>query len=120
MRPRSKNALNFQEAQSAQQQLAKERDQLRLLLDVSNAVVSTLDLRELLTTVAACLRRVMSHGYASLALYDYDSNTLQIHALNFPEGRSLLLEGITVPLEDAPSVLAIKKCETVVLTRFGR
>lgn len=111
------NALNFEEAQSAQQQLAKERDQLRLLLDVGSAVVSTLDLRELMTTVATCLRRVMSHGYASLALYDSDNNTLQIHALDFPEGRGLLQEGITVPLEDAPSGLAIKTRETVLLTR---
>jgi formate hydrogenlyase transcriptional activator len=111
------NALNFQEAKAAQHELAKERDQLQLLLEISNAVVSTLDLRELLTTVAASLRRVMSHGYASLALYDSDNNTLQIHALDFPEGRGLLQEGITVRLEDAPSGLAITNRETVLLTR---
>ena len=47
------NVFNLAEAQSAQQQLTRERDQLRLLLDVSNAVVSTLDMRELLATVSA-------------------------------------------------------------------
>ncbi len=111
------NALTFQEAQSAHRQLARERDQLQLLLDVGSAVVSTLDLRELLTTVAACLRRVMPLGYASLALYDSENNTLQIHALDFPESRGLLQEGVTVRLEEAPSGLAITKRETVLVTR---
>ena len=111
------NAFNFAEAQTAQQQLTKERDQLRLLLEVGTAVVSTLDLRELLKSIAGCLRRVMSHEYASLALYDSDSNTLQIHALAFPEGNGLLQEGLSVPLEDAPSGLAITRREPVLLTR---
>ena len=34
------NALNFEQAQSVQQQLKEERDRLRLLLDVNNTVVS--------------------------------------------------------------------------------
>ena len=111
------NALNFQEAQSAQQHLTRERDQLRLLLDVGTAVVSTLDLRELLATVSACLRRVMSHEYASLALYDSDTNTLRIHALDFEGGSGFLQEGLTVRLEDAPSGLALMKRETLLMTK---
>jgi formate hydrogenlyase transcriptional activator len=111
------NVFSFAEVQSAQQQLTRERDQLRLLLDVGNAVVSTLDLRELLATVSACLRRVMSHEYASLALYDSDKNTLQIHALDFEGGGGFLQEGLTVRVEDAPSGLALKKRETLLMTR---
>ncbi|HWC75876.1 MAG TPA: GAF domain-containing protein, partial [Blastocatellia bacterium] len=111
------NALNFQEAKAAQEQLTRERDQLRLLLDVGSAVVSTLDLRELLRNVAACLRRVMPHGYVSLALYNSDSNTLQIHALDFPESSGFLQEGLTVRVEDAPSGLALTRRETLVMTR---
>ncbi len=43
------NALNFETALSAQQQLKSERDQSQLLLEINNAVVSALDLRELLS-----------------------------------------------------------------------
>jgi formate hydrogenlyase transcriptional activator len=111
------NALNFQQAQCAHQQLTRERDQLRLLLDVGNAVVATLDLRELLTTVSDCLHRVIPHDYASLALYDSDSNTLQIHALDFQSTTGFLQEGLTARVEDAPSGLAIKKRETLLMTR---
>ena len=111
------NAFNFAEAQSAQQQLTRERDQLQLLLDVSNAVVSTLDLRELLQSISACVHRVMSHEYASLALYDSDSNTLKIHALDFQSVSGFLQEGLTVRVEDAPSGLALMKRETLLMTR---
>src|SRR5207245_10598709 len=38
------NALNFDDAQAAQRQLAAERDHLQLLLDVTNPLVSRLDL----------------------------------------------------------------------------
>ena len=111
------NALNFQQVQSAHQQLTRERDQLRLLLEVGNAIVSTLDLRELLTTVSDCLRRVISHDYASLALYDSDSNTLRIHALDFQSTTGYLQEGLTVRVEDAPSGLALMKRQTLLMTR---
>ena len=47
------NAFNFQETQSYQQELMRERDRLRLLLDVNNILVSTLDLRELLEAISA-------------------------------------------------------------------
>src|SRR5439155_230280 len=41
------NALNFDDAQATQRQLSTERDHLRLLLEVTNALVSNLDLAEL-------------------------------------------------------------------------
>src|SRR5215510_7281986 len=99
------NALNFQEAQSAQRQLTRERDQLRLLLDVGNAVVSTLDLRELLVTISECLRHVIPHCIAILALYDSDNKTLQIQGLDFNSKTGFLREGLSVRVEDAPSGL---------------
>src|SRR5215475_8374875 len=49
------NALNFEQAQSVQTKLKEDRDRLRLMLEVNNAVVSVLDLHELLNAVAASL-----------------------------------------------------------------
>jgi formate hydrogenlyase transcriptional activator len=93
------NALNFQDAQVYQEQLSRERDRLRLLLEVNNALVSNLDLRELLKEIAACLRRVIRHDYTSLALYDPARNEMRLTALDFPEGKGLIQEEMTVPLE---------------------
>jgi transcriptional regulator with GAF, ATPase, and Fis domain len=53
-------------------QLTRERDRLRLLLDVSSAVVSNLSLRDLLKSVSACLRQFFNHDFASVVLYDED------------------------------------------------
>ena len=93
------NALNSQNAQDYQHELARERDRLQLLLEVNNALVSTLDLRQLLSAISACLRRVMNHEYASLALYDPDAQQFRLHALDFPQGKGLLQEEMVIPLE---------------------
>ena len=93
------NALNFQDAQVYQEQLSRERDRLRLLLEINNALVSNLDLRELLKEIAACLRRVIRHDYTALALYDPARNEMRLRALDFPEGKGLIREEMAVPLE---------------------
>jgi formate hydrogenlyase transcriptional activator len=93
------NALNFQDARVYQEQLSRERDRLRLLLEVNNALVSNLDLRELLKQIAACLRRVIRHDYTALALYDPSRNEMRLTALDFPEGKGLIQEEMAVPLE---------------------
>lgn len=109
------NALNFEQAQSVQQQLAREHHISRLLLDVNNAVISKLDLRELFAAITACLHRVMQFAYISLALYDRLNNQLRIYALDFPQGRGLMHEDILVPLETAPSGMAFTSQEPVLL-----
>src|SRR4026207_776357 len=50
--------------------LVRERDQLDLLLDVTNAVVTHLDTRELFRAVAPALRRCVSADVAALSLFD--------------------------------------------------
>ena len=97
------NALNSQNAQIYQQELARERDRLRLLLEVNNALVSTLDLHQLLSAISACLRRVMNHDYASLALYEPAAQQVRLQALDFPQGKGLLQEEMVFPIEGTPS-----------------
>ena len=108
------NALTYETAQSYEQQLARERDSLRLILDVNNAVVSHLDLRELLAATTSSLHGVMQVAYASLSLYDSENNSLRIQVLNFPAGRGLIHEDIEVPLEGTPSGLAFTSRKPVV------
>ena len=111
------NALNFQSAQEAKEQLARERDRLRLLLEVNNAVVTSLDLNEVFASVSANLRRVMRHDYASLSLYDEPRGELEMRALDFAEGRGLVREGMRVRLADTPSGLAVAARAPVLLGR---
>ncbi|HEY7309051.1 MAG TPA: sigma 54-interacting transcriptional regulator [Gemmataceae bacterium] len=111
------NALNFQSAQTYQRQLTEERDRLRLLLEINNAVVTQLDFRRLFQQIAASLRRVLQQDYLSLALYDRQRQTLRIHALDFPAGKGLLQEEMIVPFREAPAGEALIAGRPVV---FGR
>jgi formate hydrogenlyase transcriptional activator len=111
------NALNFEQAQSGQQQLEKERDRLGLLLDVTNTIVSSLDLHELLNAVSSSLKRLVPHEYASLSLYDPETQRLQIHALDFPVSKGLLKEGLWVPVEGSPTGRAIMSGKPILITR---
>ena len=116
------NALNFQKAQSYQHQLSRERDRLRVLLEVTNTLVANLDLRELLTAIATCLRRVLEHEYTSLSLYDPASNQLRLHAIDFPKGKGLVQEEMLLPLEGtaAGEVFRTRQPLLVSPANFGR
>ncbi len=110
------NALNFERAQLYQKQLSQERDHQRLLLEVTNAVISNLDLGELLAATAACLRRVLSHEVTSLCMYNPETNTLRLHALDFPKGGGPVRGEIEVPLGSSPASLAFASRQPVILS----
>ncbi len=52
------------------QQLTRERDRLRLLLEVTNAVAAHLDLHDLLHAISVLLSRLVPHDLSNIALYD--------------------------------------------------
>jgi len=110
------NALHFEGAEEARRELAAERDRLRLLLEVNNAVVTHLDLHDLLAAVSASLRAVLHHEFLSLSLYDPAKEELRVHVLDFAEGKGLMREGISMRVEDAPSGLALRARRPVPLT----
>jgi formate hydrogenlyase transcriptional activator len=116
------NALNLERAQAYQRQLAQERDRLRVLLEVNNAMVSKLDLRALLNAISASLRRVIHHEYTSLALYEEDKNQMRVLALDFPQGKGLIHEEMLVPLDGSIAGTAFQSRRPVVLdyTAMGR
>jgi formate hydrogenlyase transcriptional activator len=80
------DARNFHESQ-------RVGERLRLLLDLTNRVVSTLDLHALLREVVASLRRVMQCEGVGVTLPDPDTGKLRLYALDFPTSRGFLHEG---------------------------
>jgi formate hydrogenlyase transcriptional activator len=109
------NALNYERAQKYRQQLADERDRLRLLLEVNNAVIANLDLKQLFAAIAASLRRVMHHEHTSLALYDSRKNSMRLQLLDFPEGRGLIRAEMDIPIEGSPAGIAFMSRKPVML-----
>jgi len=101
------NALNFETAQAYQGQLARERDRLRVLLDVNNVLVTSREVTELFRGIVTSLERVIHHDYTSLALLDSATGLLKIHALDFPGHQGLIDREITVPSNTSPSGQAV-------------
>ncbi len=87
------------EAQCHQQKLARERDRSQLLLEITHTLVSNLNLRELLSAISACLRRVVPHDAAGLALYDQSISKLRLTAMDFPEHEDVFIEDEIVELD---------------------
>jgi formate hydrogenlyase transcriptional activator len=108
------NALNLDSSQAYQTQLAHERDRLRVLLEVNNVLVTSLELPELFRGIVSTLQRVIHHDYTSLALLDPANGLLKIHALDFPGRQGLLKPEMVVPREASPAGRAIAEGRTII------
>ena len=108
------NALNYQEACALQEQVTRERDRLKLLLDVNNAVVSKLSLAELFRAIPASVRGAMQCHAACLSLPDATGQTLRIHGLDFPDGRGYLQEEMVLPVEGSSPGAALAAGRPVI------
>ena len=86
------DALNFEASRRAQ-------DRLKLILDVTNSVVSNLELRDVLRAVSASLRRVMRCDLAGVALPDEGSSSLRRFVLDFPESKGFMTEETLVSMD---------------------
>jgi formate hydrogenlyase transcriptional activator len=84
------NALNFEEARSYQQLLLRERDRLRLLLEVNNHVISHLELGDLFQAVSSALRDCFHHEYTGLWLFEEGSPRLRCVGMDFPSNRGFI------------------------------
>jgi formate hydrogenlyase transcriptional activator len=102
------NTLNFENAENYQKQLARERDRLQVLLEITNVLVSELDIRELFPSITACLRRVMPHEYSSLALLEPGGAALRNHALVFEGNPEIIPQGYAAALDETPAGRAIQ------------
>jgi formate hydrogenlyase transcriptional activator len=102
------------QAQRHQQKLARERDRSRMLLEINNTLVSNLNLRELLSAISGCVRRVMPHDVAGLALHDQRIDKLRITALEFPEHEDVFVEDEIVDLEGTPGGRAFTTRQPVI------
>jgi formate hydrogenlyase transcriptional activator len=109
------NTLNFENAEKYQLQLARERDRLQALLEITNALVTHLDIRELFPSISACLRRVMPSDYSSLALLDKAGSVLRNYALVFEGNPDIIPQGTTAMLEETPAGRAVESRRPLVL-----
>jgi formate hydrogenlyase transcriptional activator len=88
------NALNSEA-------LERERDRLRVLLEINNAVVGHLACKPLFQAISESLRRSFGLDYVSLLIYDPDSSALRLQSLDFPDSSGAIRENAILPLDES-------------------
>lgn len=106
-------AVNFHASERLQ-------DRLKLILDLTNQVVSNLELNELLHTISASVRRVMGCDAAALMLPEKDGKHLRVHALDFPDSKGIFTEGGLVPIDGSMPGDSFKNGVPIVINRLDR
>jgi formate hydrogenlyase transcriptional activator len=84
-------------------QLEDERTRLKLVLDLNNSVASSLELREVLRSISPSIRKVMRIDTVALALPERDGTQIRLCALDFPDGKGLILQDTLTPTEGSLS-----------------
>ena len=88
-------AVNFFLSRQAQ-------DRLTMILDLTNQVVSNLDIRDLMRSISASVRRVMQCDAAAIMLPESNGMELRVHALDFPDGKGFFSETSVILIEGTP------------------
>ncbi|MGC2664451.1 MAG: sigma 54-interacting transcriptional regulator [Candidatus Acidiferrales bacterium] len=115
-------ALARDNAELYQRQVVKERDRLRLLLEINNHIVSKLDINELFRSASASIRTYFRNDFTGFWLIDKNSNQLECVVLDFPSGKGSLTAVLKSELSDSdhqklrahiPELLKFEEIETL-------
>src|SRR5580658_156254 len=81
---------------TAEQAIVTQNSRLQLLLKLTQEITSNLELRELLRAISASIREVMDCDAVQIWLADSASGKFRLYALDFPEGKGFVKEGILI------------------------
>jgi formate hydrogenlyase transcriptional activator len=93
------DSFNPQESPSAIPELQRENDRLKLLLDMTNTLVSNLECRDLLRAVSASIRQVMHCDTVGVWLPDAEQVHLRQLAMDFPKSKGFVTEDLQQLIE---------------------
>jgi formate hydrogenlyase transcriptional activator len=92
-------SIDFEEPPSTRPQQQSESERLKLLLDLTNTLVSNLECSDLFRTVSASIRQVMRCDTVGVWLPDIEQAYVRQVAMDFPEGKGFVREGALHPVE---------------------
>jgi formate hydrogenlyase transcriptional activator len=101
-----------------EQALQRERDRLRLLLEITSGVTSRLDLRQVVEALSTNLFRVMQCDVSALLLPDSESGALRVTMLHNPDARGPFREGSLVPINSSISGHVLRRAKSVRIDSF--
>jgi len=93
-------ALARDSAEHYQRDLAKERDRLRVLLEINNHVVSQLEVKDVFRAASASIRSYFANEFTGVWLIERETNQLRSVLLDFPTGKGFLEDVAPTQLTD--------------------
>jgi formate hydrogenlyase transcriptional activator len=96
----------------------KAQDRLKLILDLTNQVVSNLNFQDLLRTISASVRQIMRCDAAAIMLPEPGGAHLRVHALDFPDRKGFFTEEIMIPIEGSMPGATFRSGKPWILDRL--
>jgi formate hydrogenlyase transcriptional activator len=101
-----------------EQALQRERDRLRLLLEITSKVTSRLDLRQMVEELSTNLFKVMQCDVSALLLPDFENGALRVNILHNRDVRGPYREGSLVPMNSSISGQVLRKGKSIRIDSF--
>jgi formate hydrogenlyase transcriptional activator len=83
-------------AMSTKAELQRQNERFELLLNLTTSITSSLDLREVLRSIAANIREVIHADAVAVSLPDEASGKYRVFAMDFPHGKAIAREELLV------------------------
>ncbi len=90
------SALALESAEGYRRELERERDRLKLLLEINNHIITHLDVSELFRAASVSIRKFFNNAFAGLWLFEESTTQLRGITLDFPGSRGYV-ENIPIP-----------------------
>jgi formate hydrogenlyase transcriptional activator len=84
------SALALKSAEAYRQKLERERDRLKLLLEINNHIITHLDISDLFRAASVSIREFFQNAFTGFWLFEEGSNQLQCITFDFPGTRGFL------------------------------
>jgi formate hydrogenlyase transcriptional activator len=110
------NAMGLETIEAQRAALQHERDQLNVLLDVTNAVVTQLDTCSLFGSVAPAIQRCCSADFLSMSLYDEGARVLRKHVCSTKHALNPA-PAVEMPVDASPSGAVFRSGRPQIFTR---
>src|SRR6202046_4043110 len=97
--------------------LQRESERLKLLLDMTNSLISNLEPRDLLRAISASIRQCMHCDIAGVWFPDSERRQMRALTMDFPEDKGCLKEDVLRPIEASGVGEAFRTGKPVVVTK---
>ena len=88
----------------------RKRAEEALVLEITNLLVSKLDIRDLLAAISTSISRVKQHDYANLALQDPGTQQFRVLPVDSPYEEDPIHQGALLPLDEGSDRGTRRRC----------